>query len=954
MKYLISLIFFGSILASICSPLLADSPSEHLSLDQNWKFYLGDDWPNALHLNKAGINGGPASKGFDDESWRTINLPHDWAIELPFDPSADVNHGFRAVGNHFPQNSIAWYRRTFELPEADSNKRIWLQFDGVSRDATLFVNGWFVKHAESGYYPFRADITDLVQFGAKNIIAVKVDDSKFEGWFYEGAGIYRHTWLEIKNPVAIAPDGVFVYSKFKENLPAGDANLYATVNIDNSTGSAVDANITYSFTDSAGIKIGEIKDKAHVGALSHKEVSSEESGLSCALEKYDLWSPETPRLYHMTTTVEVGGAIVDQQETPFGIRTIAFDKDKGFLLNGKPYELYGTCNHQDHAGVGVALPDALQYFRISKLKEIGCNAYRTSHNPPTPELLDACDQLGMIVMDENRLLGSDEENMARWETEIRRDRNHPSVCIWSICNEESTQTQPVSGKVGASMQALVKSLDPMRPVTAAESTGDNFVGLQGTLEVRGWNYNWGDAMENYHKEHPDQPSVGTEQGSNRETRGIYETDSKRGYLSSMQTGMEKWWQFFATRPWLSGAFYWTGFDYRGEPSPYRWPCISSHFGLLDTCGFPKDDAYYFKSCWSMTPQLHLLPHWNWAGKEGQEIPVEAFSNCDEVELFLNGQTQGKQTMQPNSHLEWKVKYAPGTLSATGYKAGKVAVESKVDTTGAPSTIQLTPDRTSIKADGEDLSLISVSVTDDQGRVVPIASNLIHFSLSGPGKIIGVGNGDPSCHEPDTFVTQPSIKSIPISGWKWTIAPLAKKGEAQPEVALNIDESNWNELQPKTGTPAQELHEGETAVFRAHVTLTQEDLANPGLQIRFASLGDFGTVYVNGDRIDRFSDWGPPSPFEAKKQLHAGDNVIAVWLSKDSSQGGLDPHVQLEIISAPTTGDWSRSVFNGLAQVIVQSTTNPEEIKLTATGDGLKTGVVSVKTTPATPRPTSLP
>jgi beta-galactosidase len=449
------------------------------------------------------------------------------------------------------------------------------------------------------------------------------------------------------------------------------------------------------------------------------------------------------------------------------------------------------------------------------LKEFGCNAYRTSHNPPTPELLQACDRLGMIVMDENRLLGSDENNLKLLETEVRRDRNHPSVCIWSICNEEPTQTQPVSERVGATMQAVVKGLDPTRPVTAAENTGDVFTGLPGTLEVRGWNYNIGTpgggsrgaAMDNYHKEHPDQPNLGTEQGSDRSTRGIYQSDPQRGYLTARQFGLERWWRFFADRPWLSGAFYWTGFDYRGEPSPFKWPCINSHFGVLDTCGFPKDDAYYLKASWTTAPMVHLLPHWTWPGNEGRQIEVDAFSNCADVELFLNGQSLGKQSMPKGGHLVWQVKYAPGTLSAKGYNDGKTAAEDKVETTGEPESIRLNPDRATIKADGEDLSLFTVSVTDANGRVAPRASNMIHFDLTGPGRILGVGNGDPSCHEPDTFISQPPVR------------------------------------------PA-----------------------------------------------------------------------------------------------------WSRSVFNGLAQVIVQSTRDPGEIELKATADGLKPATGSVQTQPAEPRP----
>ncbi len=946
MKNLLRWLIVACCLSTAWPLLSADSPREHLSLDPNWKFHLGDDWPDVLRLDKAGVADGPASRNFDDAAWRTVQLPHDWAIELPFDPAADVNHGFKPVGPKFTATSVGWYRRTFELPAADANKRIWLQFDGSFRDTTVWVNGWLVKHFESGYYPFRADITDVAKFGDKNIISVKVNASRFEGWFYEGAGLYRHVWLDKTAPVAIAPDGIFVSSSFQDNVPDGDVALHAQVRLINHQDAPVQAKVTYAFHAPDGSTVRELTDVVKLRAGAQKEFSTDADGLHCTLGTYELWSPESPRLYRLVTTVEVGGVVTDHQETEFGIRTVAFDRDKGFLLNGKHYELYGTCNHQDHAGVGAALPDALQDFRIKQLKEFGCNAYRTSHNPPTPELLTACDHLGMIVMDENRLLGSDENNLQLWETEIRRDRNHPSVCIWSICNEESTQTQPVSAKVGATMQALVKSLDPTRPVTAAESTGDVYTGLPGALEVRGWNYNAGEAMDNYHKEHPAQPNVGTEDGSNRATRGIYQTDARRGYVSARQLAIEKWWQIFAARPWLSGAFIWTGFDYRGEPSPYRWPCISSHFGLLDTCGFPKDDAYYFQSCWTTKPMVHLLPHWNWAGQEGQEIEVDAFSNCQEVELFLNGQTLGRQPMPPNGHLSWQVKYAAGTLSAKGYNEHNAVVTTEVATTGEPAAIGLQPDRSAIKADGEDLSLFTVSVKDAQGRVVPTASNLVHFALNGPGKIIGVGNGDPSCHEPDTALTQPPVRLEPIAGWRWHESELPKKGVNPPEADAKFDDAAWH-----VGT--EDVQPGAHVFFRARFNVTPEDLAKPGLQIRFSNLGDVGTVYVNGQRADGFTTWGPQPPVQVKKFLHAGENVVAVGLAKESAQGGLDPRVNLEVIGQPVPGSWSRSVFNGLAQVIVQSTGEPGEIQLTATADGINQAMGAVQTQPSAPRP-SLP
>ena len=602
----------AAILAILTPTLFAaetNSPREHLSLDANWKFHLGDDWPNALRLDKAGASGGPAAEKFSDNSWRTVNLPHDWAVELPFDKNADTSHGFKPVGPGFQHNSIGWYRRTFELPKEDAGKRIWLTFDGVFRDATVWVNGWLVTRHEGGYYPFREDITDVAHFGGKNTVTVKVDASKFEGWFYEGAGIYRHVWLDKTAPVAIAPDGIFVWSQYnKTNLPLGMVNVHAETRLINNGESTAKVVVRDEFYDPSGKSVASgIVEMSHLTNTSFpREFSSQdEQGIPLP----ELWSPENPKLYKLITTVEANGKVVDRKETEFGIRTFAFDKDKGFLLNGQPYVLKGTCNHQDMAGVGAALPDALQYFRIAKLKEFGDNALRTSHNPPTPELLDACDHLGMIVMDESRLLGSDKENLQKWDDQIRRDRNHASVGIWSVANEEfSVQSTPQGGNVARTMQDYVKRLDPTRPVTYAAPVGDTFAGINGVIEVRGWNYHVGQDMDKYHAEHPDQPEVGTEQGSTVSTRGIYANDKERGYVSAYDVNApswahtaETWWSYFADRPWLSGGFVWTGFDYRGEPTPYAWPCMNSHFGILDVCGFPKDNFYYYQSWWTTNP-----------------------------------------------------------------------------------------------------------------------------------------------------------------------------------------------------------------------------------------------------------------------------------------------------------------------------------------------------------------
>jgi len=945
------------VLPMIAQPLAADSLREHLSLDAGWKFHLGDDWPNALRLDKAGASGGPAAdRSSTDALWRTVNLPHDWAIELPFDQGADMSHGYKALGPGFLTNSIGWYRRTFELPKTDEGKRIWLTFDGVFRDATVWVNGWLVRRHESGYYPFREDITDALRFGDKNVIAVRVDATKSEGWFYEGAGIYRHVWLDKTAPVAIAPDGIFVYSQFKDNVPAKEAQIHVEATVLNMLTNAAAAAVNFEIVSPEGKTLAHFKGSAKVAVGSQGTVKAE-SKLSSPV----LWSPETPELYKLITTVSVGGGIVDRKETAFGIRTVAFDKDKGFLLNGKHYWIYGTCNHQDHAGVGAAIPDALQEFRVKKLKEFGCNAIRTSHNPPTPELLEACDRLGMLVMDESRLLGSDSENLHKWDVQIRRDRNHPSVAIWSVANEEfSVQDSPQGARAALAMQNYVKHLDPTRPVTYAAPEGDTFAGINGVIEVRGWNYHPGPDMDSYHSKHPNQPNVGTEQGSTVTTRGIYENDARRGYVSaygnktSWSNLAEEWWSWFAERPWLSGGFVWTGFDYRGEPTPYSWPCINSHFGILDTCGFPKDIFYYYQSWWTTNVVLHLMPHWNWPGKEGQEIRVNALSNCKAVELFLNGDSLGRQTMKPNSNLTWQVKYAPGTLAAKGFDAqGNVIAETKVETTGEATQLQLIPDRKLINANGEDVAVFSVAALDAQGRLVPVAGNKVNFSIEGAGRIIGVGNGDPSCHEPDVFFAALPAHTLAVNNWRWQLADVRGDGRALPEYTLDFDDSLWKTIKPKTDGDSGELvirQPNTTAIFRAHFKLTEEEVSQANVQIRFSGCDDEGWYFVNNQLVGESHDWQAQPAFNVKKMVHAGDNVVAVGVRNNAGEGGLNPNVNIDIVGTAKPAAWSRSLFNGLAQIIVQSTRDAGEFNLTASADGLKPATAVVRTQPGDLRP----
>ncbi|MBS1815145.1 MAG: DUF4982 domain-containing protein [Acidobacteria bacterium] len=741
---------------------VADSQRERLLMDFGWKFHLGNaadsskDFhfgsgknPKAHTYSKSGQAGAVTTVAFDDSAWRTLDLPHDWAIELPFvhDPEL-TNTGSKPLGRRFPDTSIGWYRRTFEIPAADEGKRLQVEFEGIFRDATVFLNGQRLGENYSGFVPVTYDITDLVDYGGKNTLVVRVDATLQEGWFYEGAGIYRHVWLTKTSALHFVHDGIFVQSDVKGNA----CTLRVSAEVRNETAAEVVCSVHGGVRDTSGKSVAMLRSEATTLA----PFSTTTVLLSGKLNSPRLWSLEDPHLYSFVAKIESGGRTFDEDEVRFGVRTIRFDPNEGFFLNGKPTKVLGTCNHQDHAGVGVALPDRINEYRVELLLGMGSNAYRTSHNPPTTALLDACDRLGMLVMDETRLFSSSEEGLDELRRFVRRDRNHPSVVIWSIANEEPLQATPVGTRMAATMKRLVQDLDPTRPVTAAMNKEKEWgEGISRIVDVQGFNYGDAAHMDEYHRTHPHQPLIGTETASTVSTRGIYANDPARGYVSAYDLNhpawaalAEEWWPVYSNRKWLAGGFAWTGFDYRGETTPYDWPCIHSHFGIMDTCGFPKDIYFYYKTWWGKEPWLHLFPHWNWAGTEGQPIDVWCYSNQDAVELFLNGKSLGKQDVVREKHLAWKVPYAPGTLEARAYKGGKVVLTAKRETTGAPARLAITCDRGTIAADGQDVSMLTVRVLDGNEREVPTAGNPITFTVSGKGTLIGVGNGDPSCHESD--------------------------------------------------------------------------------------------------------------------------------------------------------------------------------------------------------------
>jgi beta-galactosidase len=718
------------------------SVRQKILLDASWRFHPGD-MPGSV------VTTGPAAAlpAFDDRAWRPVNLPHDYVVEGAFDPKADTSHGFLPVG-------VGWYRKTFTLSAQDRGRKLFLDFDGVYRDSTVWLNGHLLGKHPSGYTGFRFDIGPFAHIGGKNVLAVRADARHSEGWWYEGGGLYRHVWLVKTDPVYVPQWGTFVTSQVQDS----GAEVAIKTTVANNTTAEAPCRLLSRIVDAVGKVVATADSQARVPANKSVEVAQ-----TVRVAAPRLWSPVSPSLYRLVTTIQRDGRVVDTYETTFGIRTLRYDPERGFFLNGKPVKLQGTCNHQDFAGVGVALPDRIQVYKIEKLKEMGSNAYRCSHNPPASELLDACDRLGMLVMDESRHLGDTYQqktprnapysDLSELENMLKRDRNHPSIIMWSMCNEEPLQGSDVGAKIFSAMKEVVRRLDPTRPVTAAMNGGWGR-GISLVADLQGCNYNPG-GYDGYHKSHPDQPIYGSETASTVSTRGIYANDRAKGYVSAYDVNHPPWgqtaeegWRPLAERPFMAGGFVWTGFDYRGEPTPYAWPCINSHFGIMDTCGFPKDNYYYYQSWWGDKPIVHLLPHWNWPGKEGQEIAVWCHSNCDRVELFFNGQSLGAKEMPRNGHLEWKVAYAPGILEAKGYRDGKEIARDRVETTGPAASLQLTPDRAVLQADSEDVSLITVSVRDAQGRLMPVADNEVSFQVTGDAQILGVGNGDPSSHEAD--------------------------------------------------------------------------------------------------------------------------------------------------------------------------------------------------------------
>jgi beta-galactosidase len=738
-----------------------------LSFDRSWFFHLGD------------VQGAQAVD-YDASDWQSVNLPHDWSIFGPFDPEAPSGGG----GGYLP-GGVGWYRKNFLVSAEQIHQHVVVEFDGVYKNCDAWINGQHIGFHPYGYTSFSYELSPYLQPG-ENVLAVRADNSQQpDARWYSGSGIYRHTWLVMTDPLHVAHWGTTVTTPFVSDEVT---QVCVRTRLRNAGGTERLCTLRTSILDGEGKVMAE-DDARHPVAPGQVH----ETVQFIKVRQPRLWSVEDPYLYRVRSEICLGEEVIDSYDTPYGIRTICFDADNGFLLNGKQVKINGVCLHHDGGCVGAAVPVRVWERRLEILKIMGCNGIRTSHYPPAPEFLDLCDRMGFLVLDEafdEWKQGKfdygyhdifDEWAVVDLQSMLRRDRNHPSIVIWSVGNEIPEQSLPEGVEILKMLMDVVHQEDPTRPATSA---CDNIaahipatIAFLEQLDVVGYNYagRWEDRREKYysldHQRYPHWKMIGTENISIPGVRGVYSLESQGwwgGYPSQSITA-EQLWRFTRTHDYVAGDFMWTGIDYIGET---RWPYKSASFGVIDLCGFPKNGYYFFQSQWTTKPMIHLFPHWNWEGQEGRVIPVLCYTNCDSVELFVNGKSFGvksyvfpmrgldvtkgwgeqdfRRRRHPTTgdlHLAWDVPYEPGTLRAVGMKDGEVACVQETSTAGAPARLEVTADRQQVRADGLDVVHLTVRVLDEAGHFVPDADQTITFTVEGAGHILGVDNGDPESHEP---------------------------------------------------------------------------------------------------------------------------------------------------------------------------------------------------------------
>ncbi len=923
----------------IAPAIAAAFEPEGASLNLGWRFYQGDivapsikEQSAAYVAAKAGGARGAAAPNYNDSEWRTVDLPHDWAMETPPQQSENIAQGYRKRG-------YGWYRRAIALDPSLRGRYLEIQFGAISTNATVWFNGTPVAHNWSGYNGFSVDISSMAFFGEKpNVLAIRVDAESAEGWWYEGAGIYRDVRLIDRPPVSIATDGVHADPRQASD---GIWSVPVEVTVYSIEKQSAPVSITTELLDAEGKVLASATGQGASAPLGRASVTARLSGFQPRL-----WSVEEPNLYSVRTRLVRDGQTIDERTTPCGFRTIRFDAQQGFFLNGVRTKLKGVCLHQDHAGVGVAVPPALVEWRVRQIKAMGANAIRCSHGAPDVSLLDACDRLGVLVMDENRNFNVSPEYLEQLEWLVRRDRNRPSIILWSVFNEEPFQGTPVGYEMVRRAVAAVKTLDASRPVTAALSNGMfTPVNVSQVVDVVGFNYQHAQ-YDRFHKENPNVPMMSSEDTSGFMTRGEWQTDKERKIRSSDDSQHASWglsqresWKSVDSRPFLAGGFVWTALDYHGEPTPEKWPANSSYFGIMDLCGFPKSAFYLRRALWiDNEPVLHILPHWNWSGREGQPIKVMLATNLERVELSLNGKKIADGVPDRYEMITFDVPYQFGTLEARGYRGGRVVARDSVQTTGAPVRLKLSGEGPTLLGDGVDAQPIRIEALDQRGRPVPIADNEVTLTITG-GRIIGVGNGDPtstasskgnkvklfngkaqvivqsergSSGRLTLTATAPQVRSgglvievkpaerresLPpslqqsVSAWRQSPV-MAERPKTIPDLADN-DMNRWDQVIAGERPPAASSNGFVILVTKIKLT---GRMAEQGAALRFGGITGAGEVLVNGRSLARKATEAA-GPLTVSLPAGTSDLTVAVVLQAVAGEGiGLSGPVFLEAVS----------------------------------------------------------
>ena len=894
-----------------------------IRFNKGWSFILQNDMDefNTYGFDKYSDAAGAAARFYDYNAWERVDLPHDWSLSLKRTTEANCfagaypntrYHRFKSERHSdVPEvYNIGWYRKQFTLDPEWEGKRIFIEFEGIFRDATVWVNGVYLDRHTSGYTSFALELTDHLVFGEDNSVAVRVDSEQAEGWWYEGAGIYRNVNLMVGEPVYIGYNGITVKADT-------DGKVCASAVIVNGTDESVKKKISWTVTDAEGNTVGASENGIAVSPYATETVMAGFT-VSCP----HLWSVDEPYLY--TLHVDCDG---DKAEVDFGIRSVGFDPDRGFLLNGKPLKVRGACVHQDFGGVGVALTDDLQEYKIKRLKEMGVNAYRSAHHAPAPALLDACDRLGMLVMDETRTFGTSPEAVRQLTALIERDRNHPSVFIWSLGNEEfSVQNEAWSYRLMEKMTRIAKSLDDTRPVTYGGNNGSNVIGANGASEIRGVNYIRNDKngrwLDDYHAAHPHQPIIGTEESSyvlsrggavNRLGDGLL--DSSGGVTMSWGSTPKGWVKFFETRDFLAGSFMWTGFDYRGEPNPFYYSNVASSFGTIDLCGMEKPPFYYYKAWWTDEPVLKLTPHWN--HREGETVTLYAFTNCSEVTLYLNGELVERKTVERFDLPSFTLPFTEGMVTVEGVFGDKTVRDTLV-TADKVSFL-----RTNLvhAADGDGVSIYEITAYDEKNVICPLASDRLEITVDG-GEIVGVGNGDPSDLSPERAAKYEETVDIRTFEYEQGCYFVPEKagnslGARHDYFEYEAKRDDYDDDFRLVTAFKKNLEPMKTVSYTATVNGAEEFE-----YIEFQRLGSDCEIFLNGERIGDNKRWhgrqckNQNRPYRFYCDFKNGENVITVVADRQETDA--PPISGYARVGRTVTEPWRVRLHYGKARVFVKT------------------------------------